>query len=60
MYAPARAQTQADYDAAIHSLFTGLDKVSYAVLHLHQGYIESLDPKKNPEGSTPQAPNPIN
>ena len=34
MYAPARAQTQADYDAAIHSLFTGLDKVSYAVLHL--------------------------
>ena len=39
VYAPARAQTQADYDAAIHSLFTGLDKVSYAVLHLHHFFL---------------------
>ena len=27
VYGPGRAQTQADYDAAVHSLFTGLDRV---------------------------------
>jgi len=29
VYGPGRAQTQADYDAAIHSLFTGLDRMEH-------------------------------